>query len=233
MANAGFGGLGGSFASRFGQGSSFPSQPEGAPQSTNVISDDEFNRVHPIYKQMLTQLIPGALGYDAATAANSPAAAEIANANSDAALAKWTSFGLDPNDPAYAIWKAASSQLPGTAWGSTYGPSGTAGANGASQFVNEGATMYDPANAKLQQQRDENRTTQQQAYNSMMGPANGMIDAAYMDPNYGQVTGQQSTSLQSQLAKVPGLDTTGLTGVYDPTGTYNPQANSKKVWGLG
>jgi hypothetical protein len=219
--SGGFGGLGASYPMRYGA----------APQSQQVLSDQEFNTP----KRTEVQLLPGATGYDQNAA--SPYIGDILNTM---AMSQWTKSGLDPSDPGFATWKAAALTDPNSAlsaWNtagdpsSAYGAGTTAAANGASQTV----AQFNPVDPNAIRQRGENQMAQQQAYNGMMGNGqlNGIIGQNYTDQNFGQVTGQQTPSLQSQLDQVPGLDTTGLAGIYSPTGTYNPMSSTKRVWGLG
>lgn len=81
------------------------------------------------------------------------------------------------------------------------------------------------------QNRQQQQTAGQQAYNNMLGnyQANGVIGSDYTNPNFGLVTGNNDTGMPQPNNE------TWTSGVYDPTkqsGTYNPNMVNKTFWGL-
>jgi hypothetical protein len=246
---AGYGGLGGlggfSFPTRRGMG-------DAAPGSAPVQSDQEFNMgweqqlantpryltanafEDAPYRQqgdaaLRTEWLQGATG----------AEADARNALYDEAR----KYGLAP---------IAGPQANGGTFGVGYNPYDAgagrveATAGGASHLVNLGSNpewermrgQWDTA----AQQRSENQTRQQQAYDTTMmgnGATGGVMPSNYTDANFGQVTGQKSGGLGGLGgADLTGVDQAQQTGAYmGGSGSYNPNPfsagnfKSQNPWG--
>lgn len=93
-----------------------------------------------------------------------------------------------------------------------------------------------------QKQRPENQTRQQQAYDTQMmgnGAIGGVMPSNYTDPNFGQVTGQDSGGFGSFGASdLTSVDQAQQTGAYmGGSGSYNPNPfsagsfKSQSPWG--
>jgi len=220
---ASFGGFGSAFPTRQGMAS---------PQSRGVQSTDEFNMG---WEQKLAETPR----YLTANAFED----EPYRQQGDAALRnEWlqgaTGVEADARNALYdearkyGLAPIAGMRDNGGAFGVGYNPYDAgagrvaATADGAGHTINLGSNpewerlrgAWDTAS----QQRTENQTRQQQAYDTVLMGNNavgGVMPSNYTDANFGQITGQQGGG----PADMTGIDMTQQTGAFMPgTGAYNP-----------
>lgn len=245
---AGYGGLGGL------GGFSYPTRRamNAAPQSGAVQSDQEFDND---WQSQLAVLAAN----NSRDAFSDPGISGQANADLKNAWIAGNPF----SDPAAlaAQWDFAQSK--GVALSAGQRDNGAAFGIGANPYTSQGAEVArangashmvaapggGPGYAELAQKyadasqaRTENQTRQQQAYDTtMMGnnAVGGVMPSNYTDPNFGQVTGQDSGGFGSFGASdLTSVDQAQQTGAYmGGSGSYNPNPfsagsfKSQSPWG--
>lgn len=230
---------------------SFPKR-NGAPTSSQVMSDGEFESdwnsrlaAIPQYNtsSQSVQLAPSGDNYDA-----SAASGYTDQIFDNIARQKLTDAGVSAENMTDDVVSGYKNSLGGAnqffsmnnyAYGNGFEGDGynfAAPNSGASHTVMQETRTTNPEYARMQQlmqtemqNRQENQTAQQQAYNSMSDQyqKNGMMGAGYTDPNFGSIDGLATTDEENPIWSEGLVDEGTQTGVYDPVAS-----TEKSFWGL-